>query len=107
MSDKETEVGLKTFIPMKDGEGYYVAVEYQHVNKAQPEALNALREEMGLNRKQFAERFGIPYRTITDWERGERQMPDYVLRLLAYAVKMATMYEKEDGGKLGDKSGDE
>lgn len=107
MSDKEIDVGLKKFDKIIVSEGRSIAVEYQSVNKTQPETLIALREEIGMNRKQFAERFGIPYRTITDWERGERQMPDYVLRLLTYAVKMAAMYEKEDGGKLGDKSGDE
>lgn len=52
------------------------------------EQLIELREKTGMNRKQFAQYFGIPYRTMTDWERGERQMPEYLLRLLAYKVEM-------------------
>ena len=48
----------------------------------------AIREKTGMSRKEFADAFGIPYRTISDWEHGERKMPDYVLRLLAYKVRM-------------------
>ena len=50
--------------------------------------VRALRESTGMNRKEFCEYFDIPYRTVTEWERGTRKMPDYVLRLLAYRVKM-------------------
>lgn len=56
-----------------------------------------LREKTGMNRKQFAEYFDIPYRTMTDWERGERQMPSYLLRLLAYKVEMDLMKKKGEG----------
>lgn len=50
--------------------------------------VKALRESTGMNRKEFCEYFDIPYRTVTEWERGTRKMPDYVLRLLMYRVKM-------------------
>lgn len=49
--------------------------------------MKKLRKSTGRNRKEFCEHFGIPYRTITEWERGTRKMPDYVLRLLAYRIK--------------------
>lgn len=45
-----------------------------------------LREEEGLNRKEFASKYEIPYPTITDWEMGHRRIPEYFLRLLAYKV---------------------
>ena len=48
--------------------------------------LTALRETTGMNRAQFAEFFGIPYRTMQDWELGNRQMPDYLFRLMEYRV---------------------
>ena len=51
-------------------------------------AMTAVREKTGMNRKDFAQWLGIPYRTISDSEHGERQMPDYVLRLIAYKVRM-------------------
>lgn len=48
---------------------------------------------LGMNRKDFSDWLGIPYRTMQEWELGRRQAPDYVLRLIAYKVKM----EKERG----------
>ena len=42
-----------------------------------------LRESTGLNRKEFCEKFDIPYRTMTEWELGHRNAPPYVLRLLS------------------------
>ena len=55
--------------------------------------IKELRESTGMNRKEF---FEIPYRTVTEWERGTRKMPDYVLRLLAYKAKMEKLIIKED-----------
>ncbi|MBO4425504.1 MAG: transcriptional regulator [Clostridiales bacterium] len=40
-----------------------------------------------MNRVQFAQWLGIPYRTMQEWEIGRRLMPDYLLRLIAYKVK--------------------
>ena len=47
-----------------------------------------LREEMGLNRREFSDYFGIPYRTVQDWEAEKRQLPDYLLRLMIYKAEM-------------------
>ena len=58
--------------------------------------IKKLRESTGMNRKEFSEYFGIPYRTVTEWERGTRKMPDYVLRLLAYKIEMENLTKKED-----------
>ena len=52
-----------------------------------------VRNQTGMNRKDFAAWLGIPYRTMQDWERGVSQVPEYVLRLVAYKV----MIEKERG----------
>ena len=59
-------------------------------------SIKAVREQSGMNRKDFAEWLGIPYRTISDWEHGERQMPDYVLRLIAYKVRMEFIEKRGD-----------
>ena len=53
----------------------------------------AVRNMTGLNRKEFAEWLDIPYRTMQDWELGTSQVPEYVLRLVAYKV----LTEKERG----------
>ena len=58
--------------------------------------IKELRETTGMNRKEFCEYFGIPHRTVTEWERGTRKMPDYVFRLLAYRIKTDNFTEKED-----------
>ena len=36
-----------------------------------------LREKTGMSRKEFCEYFEIPYRTMQDWELGNRSMPGY------------------------------
>jgi DNA-binding transcriptional regulator YiaG len=50
-----------------------------------------LREQSGMNLKQFSEYFGIPYRTIQNWERGERQCPSYLIDLMTYKLKNEKM----------------
>jgi DNA-binding transcriptional regulator YiaG len=47
-----------------------------------------LRKETGMNRREFAEYFSIPYRTVQDWELGNRTMPEYLFRLMEYKIKM-------------------
>ena len=42
-----------------------------------------LREKMGMNRREFSDYYGIPYRTVQDWEAEKRELPDYLLRLRA------------------------
>lgn len=65
------------------------------------EELKKLRENTGMNRREFAEYFGIPYRTVQDWELGNRKMPDYLLRLMVYKVKMeALISEDKKAGEI-------
>lgn len=47
-----------------------------------------LRNSTGMNRREFAEYFEIPYRTVQEWELGNRKMPDYLLRLMVYKIRM-------------------
>ena len=65
------------------------------INMEMRDKIKELRESTGMNRKEFCEYFGISYRTVTEWERGTRKMPDYVLRLLAYRIKMEGFDGKE------------
>lgn len=46
-----------------------------------------LREQSGMSRTQFAEYFGIPYRTVQDWELGNRECKDYLIELMEYKLK--------------------
>ena len=52
-----------------------------------------LRESTGMTRKEFCEYFEIPYRTVQDWERGNRKMPDYLLRLMEYKLRIEKLIE--------------
>ena len=61
--------------------------------------LRTIREEIGMNRREFSEYFGIPYRTVQDWEAGKRKMPEYLLRLMMYKLKMEKMINQEDDGE--------
>ena len=55
--------------------------------------VKTLRNNMNMNRKEFCEYFEIPYRTVTDWEAGKRNMPEYVLRLMRYKAEIENMCE--------------
>ena len=58
------------------------------------EELIEMRAKTGMNRKEFSDYFGIPYRTVQDWELGNRQMPDYLQRLMAYKLEMEYIRKK-------------
>ena len=64
------------------------------------ERIRALRSETGLNRKEFAEHFQIPLRTVEEWEAGRRKPPEYIPRLIEYQI----MYEQQidDSKKMSD-----
>lgn len=61
--------------------------------------LKRLRESTGMNRKEFCEYFEIPYMTETDWELGNRRVPPYLLRLIAYKIEMEKLAVKADNTK--------
>lgn len=56
--------------------------------KEQMETLKEIRKTIGMNRSEFSRYMDIPVRTLEEWEAGRRKMPDYVLRLLTYYIKM-------------------
>lgn len=59
------------------------------------EELKKLRESTGMNRKEFCEYFEIPYMTETDWELGNRRVPQYLLRLMAYKIEIEKLANKK------------
>ena len=54
-----------------------------------------LREQMGMNRNQFCEFYGIPYRTVQDWEAEKRELPEYLLRLMRYRAEVENLMKKD------------
>ena len=63
-----------------------------------------LRNSTGMSRKEFCAYFDIPYRTLQDWELGNRKMPDYLLRLMAYKIEMEKLVRNnEENKRNGDR----
>jgi len=46
-----------------------------------------IRAATGLSQRKFAEKYGIPRRTVENWEAGICRCPSYVLKLLEQAVE--------------------
>ena len=57
------------------------------------------RERRGMSRKDIAKWLEIPYRTIQNWETGERQCPPYMEKLIV--EKILTGEQKKDIQKGG------
>lgn len=56
-------------------------------------SIKEIRLTTGMNRKQFAEYFGIPYRTVEDWESGKAKCSEYLMELIVYKLKKEGLYE--------------
>lgn len=55
-----------------------------------------LRTATGMTQKAFADYFGIPKRTIENWEGGQRACPEYLLRLIEYKLIHDGLIETAD-----------
>ena len=49
--------------------------------------LQDIRKKAKMSQRQLAEYFGIPKRTIENWEEGKSKMPTYLLDLVKYKLK--------------------
>ena len=50
--------------------------------------IRELRKMTGMSQARFGEKYGIPKRTIEDWETEKRTAPEYVIEMLTKVVKM-------------------
>lgn len=69
------------------GEKERIMENKENIEK-QIRTLKGIRKMLDMNRTEFSKYMEIPLRTLEEWEAGRRKMPDYVLRLIAYYVKM-------------------
>ena len=58
------------------------------------ESIRALRNSVGMNRREFSEHTVIPVRTLEDWEAGRRKPPEYIPRLISYQLKYEELLQK-------------
>lgn len=49
--------------------------------------IKELRKASGMTQQKFADYFGIPKRTIQNWEAGINKCPEYLLDLMEYKLK--------------------
>ena len=76
----------------KYGEVNYMAMGEDWTMRPHTEntAIYNLRKQSGLTRKQFAEQYSIPIRTLEKWERGEVKPAEYLIEWLTRLVKIDT-----------------
>ena len=69
--------------------------------------LKKIREDLGMNRTEFSRYMDIPLRNLEEWEAGRRKMPDYLLRLLAYYIKMEKVRAQKEAVMEADEHDEE
>jgi len=52
--------------------------------------MKEFRQSTGMTQQQFADYFGIPVRTLQDWEQGRRTPPDYILMMMVRIWNLET-----------------
>lgn len=66
-----------------------------------------MRTASGMTQQAFAGYFGIPKRSIENWEGGKRECPDYLLSLVRYKLEREGLIREDmqrsaaDGGNHG------
>lgn len=53
--------------------------------------ITELRESIGMNQKQFATRFNIPFKTVQNWEYGRSKPPVYVIEMMQSIINLERM----------------
>lgn len=50
-------------------------------------SIRELRNKTGMSRRAFSDYFGIPYRTVEDWEAGKAKCAPYLVELIRYKLE--------------------
>lgn len=67
---------------------YYYPAGSSPENKAGEASILSLRMQSGLSQKEFGKfLYGIPFRSIQNWEGGQKTCPDYLVKLIEYKLK--------------------
>ena len=64
-------------------EVFFMQIEIQSNNNP----IKRMRSYLEMTQEQFSDAYGIPVRTLQQWEAGRRNPPEYVVNLLERAVK--------------------
>ena len=61
-----------------------------------------LVEKTGMTQKQFAEYFGIPFRTLQNWVLGQEKCRDYWIELMQYKLQKEGLLIDTDEDKYDE-----
>lgn len=89
-TEEDDEVFYFRILPSSMGFfSYQVREEDVFPEKVSPDPLDfhEIRALSGLTQQAFSEKYGIPKRSIENWEGGKRNPPEYVIKLLERIVK--------------------
>lgn len=86
-AEKVLEWGGEAYIAVIDGDECIGEVTIEELKENADNEIASLRELSGMKRRQFCDTYGIPYRTMEDWEKGNSNPPEYVQMLLERAVR--------------------
>lgn len=55
-----------------------------------------IRNELNISRASFSRKYGIPLRTIEDWDAGKSKIPEYTEKLIKYTLFVKEMMSDEE-----------
>ncbi len=58
-----------------------------------------IRKKLNITQKEFGNLFGIPLRTIQNWEYGNRKVPDYIVNMMEEILVSRGLLSKEEEDK--------
>lgn len=88
-SETDTEFGEELLAGMREAVAYMrgeIALPTRRINPMPPERVKAIRKAVAKSPKEFAQKYGIPARTLEGWEQGRRQ-PDPTARALLRVIE--------------------
>lgn len=59
-----------------------------------------IRGILGVSRAEFSRLYGIPVRTLENWDSGKNSPPDWILAMLERVVREDAEKEKKDKGTV-------
>ena len=78
----------------------YTLIKYKNVFGGDDMDISArikeLRKKTGLSQSKFSAKFGIPVRTLQQWEQGISAPPEYLVRMMAYIMQLEENSQTKD-----------
>ena len=68
--------------------------------------IKELRKKTGLSQSKFSAKFGIPVRTLQQWEQGISAPPEYLIRMIAYIMLLEERIDDNEELTGGEKHAD-